>query len=90
MQKLPVDNDAYARGVEVGHWLMEVDPRLPERELSPPGPPMLFDLEEDPGEADDVASLHPEIVQDLAAEFDAWFAEVSREWRGKRERILDD
>ena len=37
----------------------------------------LFDMESDPAEEHDVAAMHPEIVADLAARYDTWFADVS-------------
>lgn len=36
----------------------------------------LFDVAADPGEQTDVAPGHPEVVKDMAAAFDAWWAEV--------------
>lgn len=37
----------------------------------------LFDMGSDPAEQRDIAAAHPEIVADLAARYDAWFADVS-------------
>ena len=37
----------------------------------------LFDLPNDPGEAADVSSAHPEIVQQLAARYDAWWSSLA-------------
>ena len=37
----------------------------------------LFDLEADPGETQDLAADHPEIVRELRGEFERWFAEVT-------------
>lgn len=34
---------------------------------------MLFDLEADPGEQQNIAGQHPDIVADLKAEYDAMF-----------------
>jgi arylsulfatase len=36
----------------------------------------LFDLEKDPYELENVQSSHPEIVAELIAEFDSWYAEM--------------
>lgn len=36
----------------------------------------LYDLETDPAEANDLAATHPDIVRDLRARYDAWFADV--------------
>lgn len=43
------------------------------------GPPWsLFDLEADPGETKDIAGAHPARVKALRAEFERWFADVTR------------
>jgi arylsulfatase A-like enzyme len=42
-------------------------------------PWQLYDMETDPGQKRDIASEHPEIVQDLSARYDAWFADISSE-----------
>lgn len=39
----------------------------------------LYDMESDPGQERDIAGAHPDIVKDLAARYDAWFADISRE-----------
>ena len=38
----------------------------------------LFDLDNDPGEAKDLASAHPEVAADLRRRFEQWLAEVTR------------
>jgi arylsulfatase/arylsulfatase A len=45
----------------------------------PDDPPrfQLFDVEADPGERNDLAAEHPEIVARLKADYDAWFDDVS-------------
>ena len=47
----------------------------PESPIATPMPPadqaLLFNLEEDPGESDNVIEEHPEIAQDLAAQLDS-------------------
>jgi arylsulfatase A len=40
-------------------------------------PWQLYDMETDPGQKSDIASEHPEIVQDLSVRYDAWFADIS-------------
>jgi len=37
----------------------------------------LFDLQTDPGEEHDLAAEHPDVVRELRAEFERWFAEVT-------------
>lgn len=36
----------------------------------------LFDVQADPGEKTDVAAAHPDVVKDMAAAFDGWWADV--------------
>ncbi len=42
-------------------------------------PWQLYDMETDPGQENDIATKHPEFVQELAAKYDAWFADISRD-----------
>ncbi len=39
----------------------------------------LYDMEADPGEEKDIAKEQPELVQELAAKYDTWFADISRD-----------
>ncbi len=41
-------------------------------------PWQLYDMEKDPAQERDLADVHPEIVQDLARRYDAWFTDISR------------
>ena len=42
-------------------------------------PWQLYDMENDPGQENDLAEAYPDIVKDLAARYDAWFTDISRE-----------
>lgn len=42
-------------------------------------PWQLYDMETDPGQEKDIAKEHPALVQELAAKYDAWFADISRD-----------
>jgi arylsulfatase A-like enzyme len=42
-------------------------------------PWQLYDMDHDPGERSNIAAEQPEIVRDLAARYDAWFADISQE-----------
>ena len=42
-------------------------------------PWQLYDMEKDPSETKDIAADHPDIVQQLSARYDEWFADISRE-----------
>lgn len=65
-----VITDRYKLVLSPGTFAQETPPY----EIDPPVE--LYDLQEDPGEADDLASEHPEIVADLRARYDAWFEDV--------------
>ncbi|MGQ9454291.1 MAG: arylsulfatase [Armatimonadota bacterium] len=51
----------------------------PARVIPDPPPPMLFNLDEDPCEANDVADQHPNLVDTMMRDLDSWFDEVERE-----------
>ena len=38
----------------------------------------LYDMEVDPGQTRDIAALHPALVRELSARYEAWFDDVSR------------
>jgi arylsulfatase A len=40
-------------------------------------PWQLYDMETDPSQEKDIASEHPDLVQQLAAQYDSWFADIS-------------
>jgi arylsulfatase A-like enzyme len=42
-------------------------------------PWQLYDMQTDPGQEKDIAKEHPALVQELAAKYDAWFADISRD-----------
>jgi len=58
-----------------------------------PGPPpkdpklLLFDMEKDPFEMEDVAAAHPEVVAELKAAYEAWFRDVTGERKFAAPRI---
>ena len=58
------------------------------RELSGPGPAMLFDVDADPGERHDVAADHPARAAAMSRATDEWFGTMVREWQGVREANL--
>jgi arylsulfatase A len=39
----------------------------------------LYDMQTDPGQEKDIAAEHPDLVKELAAKYDAWFADISRD-----------
>jgi arylsulfatase A-like enzyme len=55
-------------------------------EVSPLGQwVLLYDLEKDPGEKNDVAARHPEVVQDLRRRWAAWNeGNVAPQWTSRR------
>jgi arylsulfatase A-like enzyme len=38
----------------------------------------LYDMQSDPGEANDIAAKHPELVASMLKEYEAWYADVSK------------
>lgn len=48
-----------------------------ERNIDGPARFELYDLQEDPGEYVDLASEYPDIVENMRAEYDAWFNDVT-------------
>ena len=57
--------------VRDGPWKLLID-----RHDGAPGPPMLFNLDDDLGEQDDLAAAHPDRVERLLAALEAWRAAV--------------
>lgn len=86
--KDPADQAFYEHTVKgAAHWLMDIDPDLPQREMGPEPEVNLFNLAEDPGERDDLSDEHPERVERMQHRWDEWFEEMKTEWRGAREKI---
>jgi hypothetical protein len=56
----------------------------PFRELSAPGHVELYDLSEDPAEADDLAERNPEKVRHLRLKLENWFGEVEADRQRNR------
>lgn len=83
----PRDNPSYRRGIVEPHWEMPLDPELPNFAGVRGAEPRLFRLDADPGETEDLAGDHPEVVQELRERYDAWFADVFREWRAANTEI---
>ena len=52
------------------------------REIPPPLPAQLYNLEDDPLERNDLAAVRPTLVARLIADFERWFDEVEAERRG--------
>jgi len=52
---------------------------MPERVLPPPVPPLLFNLETDPCELNDLADRYPQRVNEMLNELEIWFNEVESE-----------
>jgi arylsulfatase A len=61
----------------------------PERHLSAPPPPLLFNVAGDPYEQHDLASEHPERVRHLEAALAAWFESVERDRRSIADETTD-
>jgi len=87
--KDPADTGFYQQGLKgAAHWLMDIDASLPEREIGSAHAPRLFNIEEDPGEATDLAAQQESRVADMQRRWDQWFAEVREEWKQSRKTNL--
>ena len=53
----------------------------PERQVPPPSPPELYNIEEDPLEQRDLAELHPGRAAKMLRELETWFESVEAERR---------
>lgn len=51
----------------------------PERDIPDPPAAMLFNIDEDPFERQDLAPAHPDRLRGMQREFDSWFEEVEAE-----------
>lgn len=51
-----------------------------ERSIEGPARCELYDIAADPGETKDLASAHPEIVEKMKKQYDAWFDDVAARW----------
>lgn len=79
--KLPDDTQIFHDGLTKGHRLLSIDKRLPHREISTPVTPRLFDLQNDPGETDDLSDQHPDRIMQMKGEWDDWFDSVYADWK---------
>lgn len=48
----------------------------PEREIPAPPRPELYNIADDPGEQNECSADHPEVVDRLSRQLDAWFEDV--------------
>jgi len=56
-----------------------------ERSIEGPARYELYDIAADPGEAKDLAEVHPEIVETMKLQYEAWFDDVAARWFEKQE-----
>jgi len=54
---------------------------MPEYGISAPPPPQLYNIAEDPGEANDLAQAEPDRARRMLRELESWFEEVEAERR---------
>lgn len=81
------DNPSYQKGLINPHWEMPLDVQLPVYATMGSEKPRLFNLVEDPSERNDLAAARPEIVKELSAIYDGWFADISVDWQKSWEEI---
>lgn len=79
MAKLPEDNAPYRENFEKPHTLMSVANPKVVRELSDPSLPELYQLEDDPEEAHNLAQEKPERVTRMMRAYETWFETVVRD-----------
>ncbi len=81
------DEMAMDRRLEVGEksFVDILRTPFPEPRLSPPSPPQLYNLVDDPGETNDLADTYPERTANMLRELETWFEQVETERRGIRE-----
>lgn len=82
------DNVSFERGAVRPHWEMPIDPWLPTFEGVEPMRPRLFNIVADPAERHDRARARPDIVAELKAAYDAWFADVFADWEAAWDCIV--
>jgi arylsulfatase/arylsulfatase A len=73
--------------VRSGRWKLVHAPGY-QVDAGRPGPPRLFEVERDPGEAHDVAAEHPDVVRALEAQHALWIASFGKRRGGPRSRPL--
>jgi arylsulfatase A-like enzyme len=78
------DQAYYVEGLKSPPLYMEIDPELPEPDVAEPTPPKLFNLREDYGETTDLAAQHPDRVTEMTSQWDAWWAEMMRDYEKAR------
>lgn len=78
MAKLPEDNAPYRENFDQPHTLMDVANPKVERELSDASLPELYQLDNDPEEAHNLAKEKPERVARMVGAYETWFESVIR------------
>jgi arylsulfatase A len=81
MVKLKTDGPPFQKNFEVPHFMMDVSNPPVERELSPPGEPELYHIDDDPHENTNLALQHPERVDRMKQELETWFEAVEADRR---------
>ena len=79
--KDPDDNASYRMGMTAAHRILPVAAELPKMEITPAGNPQLFKVDVDPHEERDLSAEHPERIDTMTRAWDAWFEEVTAQWR---------
>ena len=89
MKKDSRDNISLNRGKTNEHWEMPIDYILPAYENIVSGQALLFNLDEDPYEKQDVSAIHPIVVDSLSDIYDKWFESVNIDWKQSFSEILE-
>jgi arylsulfatase A-like enzyme len=81
------DNPSYLRGIDHSHWEMPLDADLPSHVDVTTARPHLYNLADDPGEQQDLAAEHPELVRAMTTRYDQWFNEAFAQWQAANREI---
>ena len=76
MKKNKSDNPPFQKNFEVPHFMMDISNPPIEHELSPPGKPELYNINDDPHENTNLAEQHPDRIDRMKSELETWFESV--------------
>ena len=71
------------------HWEMPIDYEIPGYENLVTLSPLLFNLDEDPSEKNDVSAIYPGITDSLRILYDQWFGSVYADWKRSFDEIIE-
>ena len=84
MSKMEDDNEWYHRMMDEPHFEMDIDRTPVARELPAEGSPGLYNIADDPTEANDLSTEYPKRLENMNRELENWFDIVESERRNLR------